>query len=118
MLLTTASVILKEATTLCLILGHLQTGKDSHDHLLIGFKQVLWHGIHSSSDPVGHGYGILDLLLVLHGKEVTGTDMALCNFSNIIFFKQCMPNTVNWENFLSMKFRMYNFCVQIFSDTS
>ena len=63
---------IKQETTAFLALGHLQTGKDSH---LLGFKQLGAPAGHTpmSSDIVGHGYGILDMLLVLQGPEVNGT---------------------------------------------
>ena len=73
--MTTACMGYSEGSNcLFLALSHLHTSKDGHAHLLLGFIQVLWHGIHSL--VVGHGYGILDMVLVLHGKEVNGTDMS------------------------------------------
>ena len=72
----------------------------------------MWHTL-TLSDPVGHGYGFLDMLLVQRGKEVNGIDMstseapthfphvfinftghmAFCNLSDVIFFKHLIPDT-------------------------
>ena len=45
---------------------------------MLHFHQVLWQGIHTSSNFAGHGNGVLGIgMLVLHSKEVNVTVLSI-----------------------------------------